>query len=201
MIRLPGRGRVVVLNRVRVGREAAVLVPIADTPSTTTTAPVHPYPHSLQCRDRLGLVERELPAARIATRPATPTLSARRPASRAPAALGRRWYTIRIRKRPYPAKPTSRPRSAAAYGPVCIACLRTSGQSSRPCSHTANSRTTRHGLPAANTPAGRSRVTTLPAPMTHRGPIVTPGQMIAPPPTHTSDPISTGLPNSRVRRN
>ena len=28
----------------------------------------------------------------------------------------------------------------------------------------------------------------------------TPGKMIAPPPTHTSDPISTGLPNSCFRR-
>jgi hypothetical protein len=58
------------------------------------------------------------------------------------------------------------------------------------------SRTTRHGFPAANTPSGMALVTTLPAPMTHFEPILTPGQMIAPPPTHTSDPISIGLPNS-----
>ena len=42
-------------------------------------------------------------------------------------------------------------------------------------------------------------MTTLPAPMTVREPIVTPGQMMAPPPTQTSEPISTGLPNSCVR--
>ena len=59
---------------------------------------------------------------------------------------------------------------------------------------------TRHGLPAAKTPVGMSRVTTLPAPMTVRSPMVTPGQMIAPPPTHTSAPIVTGLPNSCLRR-
>ena len=45
-----------------------------------------------------------------------------------------------------------------------------------------------------------SRVTTLPAPMTDREPIRTPGQMIAPPPTHTSEPISIGLANSCFRR-
>ena len=38
------------------------------------------------------------------------------------------------------------------------------------------SRITRHGLPAANTPSGMSRVTTLPAPMTAREPILTPGR-------------------------
>src|SRR3954454_13486096 len=54
----------------------------------------------------------------------------------------------------------------------------------------------RHGFPAANTPAGMSLVTTLPAPITVFGPIFTPGQMIAPPPTHTSEPILMGLPNS-----
>lgn len=53
-------------------------------------------------------------------------------------------------------------------------------------------RMTRQGLPAANTSAGMSSVTTLPAPMTLREPIVTPGQMIAPPPTHTSDLIAIG---------
>ena len=53
-------------------------------------------------------------------------------------------------------------------------------------------RITRHGLPAATTPAGMSFVTTLPAPMTVPSPIVTPGQMIAPPPIQTSGPIVTG---------
>ena len=62
------------------------------------------------------------------------------------------------------------------------------------------SRMTRQGLPAAKTPSGMSRVTTLPAPMTDREPMWTPGQMIAPPPTQTSEPISIGLPDSWVRR-
>jgi hypothetical protein len=63
------------------------------------------------------------------------------------------------------------------------------------------SRITRQGFPAANTPAGISFVTTLPAPMTDRSPILTPGQTMTPPPTHTSSPIVTGLPNSNpVRR-
>jgi hypothetical protein len=43
-------------------------------------------------------------------------------------------------------------------------------------------------------------VTTLPAPITARAPIRTPGRMIAPPPTHTSEPISTGRPDSSTRR-
>jgi hypothetical protein len=47
---------------------------------------------------------------------------------------------------------------------------------------------------------GTSRVTTLPAPITVRGPMVTPGQIIAPPPIQTSDPTATGLRNSWVRR-
>ena len=47
-------------------------------------------------------------------------------------------------------------------------------------------RMTRQGFPAANTPSGTSRVTTLPAPITVREPMRTPGRMIAPPPTHTS---------------
>jgi len=63
------------------------------------------------------------------------------------------------------------------------------------------SRMTRHGFPAANTPSGMSLVTTLPAPMTVFEPIFTPGQMIAPPPIHTSDPISIGLLNSCFLRN
>ena len=65
-----------------------------------------------------------------------------------------------------------------------------------PFGYSVTSRTTRHGLPAANTPSGTSRVTTLPAPITARAPICTPGRMMAPPPTHTSAPISTGFPNS-----
>ena len=59
---------------------------------------------------------------------------------------------------------------------------------------------TRHGLPAANTASGTSRVTTLPAPITAREPIRTPARIIASPPTHTSDPMSIGLPNSALRR-
>ena len=61
-------------------------------------------------------------------------------------------------------------------------------------------RITRQGLPAANTACGMSRVTTLPAPITARDPMRTPGRMMAPPPIHTSEPISTGLPNSVRRR-
>src|SRR5262249_22028094 len=60
-------------------------------------------------------------------------------------------------------------------------------------------RTTRHGFPAAKTPSGMFRVTTLPAPITVFEPMTTPGQMIAPPPTQTSEPIVTGLPNSCER--
>src|SRR5215510_13004369 len=62
------------------------------------------------------------------------------------------------------------------------------------------SRMIRHGFPAANTPSGMSLVTTLPAPMTALEPIFTPGQITAPPPTHTSDPISMGLAYSCLRR-
>jgi hypothetical protein len=62
-------------------------------------------------------------------------------------------------------------------------------------------RMTGQGLPAANTSAGIARVTTLPAPITDRSPMVMPGQMMAPPPTQTSEPIETGLANStNVRR-
>src|SRR5690606_2484865 len=52
---------------------------------------------------------------------------------------------------------------------------------------------TRQGLPAAKTSSGMSLVTTLPAPITVRLPIVTPGQITALPPTHTSSPILMGL--------
>ena len=44
----------------------------------------------------------------------------------------------------------------------------------------------RAGLLRAVAPAGTSRVTTLPAPITALSPMVTPGKMIAPPPIHTS---------------
>lgn len=37
-------------------------------------------------------------------------------------------------------------------------------------------------------------MTTLPAPITARKPIRTPGRISAPPPTRTFDPISTGYP-------
>ena len=50
-------------------------------------------------------------------------------------------------------------------------------------------RMTRHGLPDANTSAGIARVTTLPAPITDLSPMLTPGQMMAPPPTQTSERI------------
>ena len=52
--------------------------------------------------------------------------------------------------------------------------------------------TTRQGFPTASTPAGMSRVTTLPAPMVVSSPMVTPGQMIAPPPIHTRLPMVIG---------
>ncbi len=52
---------------------------------------------------------------------------------------------------------------------------------------------TLQGLPAAKTPSGISRVTTLPGPMTEREPTRTPGQRIAPPPTQTSEPTSYRL--------
>ncbi|MNS11753.1 hypothetical protein D3C72_433010 [compost metagenome] len=49
------------------------------------------------------------------------------------------------------------------------------------------------GLPTAKESAGMSRVTTAPAPMMERGPMVTPGQMMAPPPIQQSSPMRTGL--------
>src|SRR5688572_13567742 len=55
---------------------------------------------------------------------------------------------------------------------------------------------TLQGLPAAKTASGMSRVTTLPAPMTVRSPMATPGQMMAAPPTQTSEPMLMGLANS-----
>jgi hypothetical protein len=53
-------------------------------------------------------------------------------------------------------------------------------------------RITRQGLPTAITFAGKSRVTTLPAPTTVFAPIVTPGQTTALPPSQTPSPITTG---------
>lgn len=48
------------------------------------------------------------------------------------------------------------------------------------------------GLPTATQRAGILRVTTLPAPMVVPLPISTPGNMMAPPPIHTLEPILTG---------
>ena len=53
------------------------------------------------------------------------------------------------------------------------------------------------GLPAANTSEGMSFVTTLPAPITVRSPILTPGQITALPPIQTSSPMAMGLADSR----
>ena len=50
----------------------------------------------------------------------------------------------------------------------------------------------RAGFPTATLSSGISFVTTLPAPITQRLPIVTPGQMTAPPPIQQSSPIVTG---------
>ena len=55
----------------------------------------------------------------------------------------------------------------------------------------------RQGFPAAKTLSGMSRVTTLPAPITLRLPMRTPGQTMAPPPIHTSSPISMGFADSQ----
>lgn len=53
-------------------------------------------------------------------------------------------------------------------------------------------RITRQGLPTANESSGISCVTTLPAPITQRSPIVTPGQITALPPIQQSAPTVTG---------
>ena len=63
-----------------------------------------------------------------------------------------------------------------------------------------SARRTRQGFPAATTPGGMSRVTTLPAPIVVPAPIVTPGQTIAPPPSYTSAPMLTGAASSRPER-
>jgi len=57
-------------------------------------------------------------------------------------------------------------------------------------------RTTRHGLPAATTPLGTSRTTTLPAPTMLSAPIETPGHTITPPPSHAREPIVIGRASS-----
>lgn len=54
------------------------------------------------------------------------------------------------------------------------------------------SRTTRHGLPSATTPAGMERVTMLPAPITLFSPIDTPGMTMVWPPSQQSSPMVIG---------
>src|SRR3954465_7805536 len=62
-------------------------------------------------------------------------------------------------------------------------------------------RPTRAGTPIATTPAGRSRVTTAPAPTTVCSPIVTPGQTITPALNQTLSPTTIGLADSQpIRR-
>src|SRR5690606_14661160 len=61
-------------------------------------------------------------------------------------------------------------------------------------------RTTLAGLPTATTPAGRSRLTTAPAPTTVSSPIVIPGSTITPPPSHTFAPIVIGSAASHFAR-
>ena len=62
------------------------------------------------------------------------------------------------------------------------------------------SRSTLAGDPTATTPAGRSRVTTAPAPTTVFSPIVTPGHTIAPPPSQTLSAIVIGSAASQPSR-
>ena len=52
------------------------------------------------------------------------------------------------------------------------------------------------GLPAAKESSGMSLTTTLPAPIMHRLPIVTPGQITTPPPIQQSSPIVIASPCS-----
>src|SRR5690242_3746059 len=61
----------------------------------------------------------------------------------------------------------------------------------RASNRTSAQRMTRHGFPTAIELAETSRVTTLPAPITQLSPIVTPGQIIVPPPIHTLLPMVT----------
>ena len=51
---------------------------------------------------------------------------------------------------------------------------------------------TRQGLPTATTPAGKSRVTMLPAPTTVLAPMATPGPTMERPPSQTPSSIETG---------
>lgn len=55
---------------------------------------------------------------------------------------------------------------------------------------------TRAGLPKAVAPAGTSRVTTLPAPISALSAIETPCKTMAPAPIQTLRPMQTGRPNS-----
>src|SRR5258706_9412633 len=63
-----------------------------------------------------------------------------------------------------------------------------------------NGRITRAGLPTAITLAGKSLVTTAPAPTTVFSPMLIPGRMIAPPPSQTLSPIVIGLADSHFAR-
>jgi hypothetical protein len=63
--------------------------------------------------------------------------------------------------------------------------------------YSSTSRTTRKGFPPATTPSGMSFVTTLPAPITERRPIVTPGQIIAPPLGQTSFLVEIEMSNRK----
>ncbi len=56
----------------------------------------------------------------------------------------------------------------------------------------------RAGLPATVTPAGTSRVTTLPAPTIALSPTVMPGRISAAPPIQTFGPMVTDRPNSSI---
>src|SRR5437762_8564943 len=67
----------------------------------------------------------------------------------------------------------------------------------RPLENQARERTIRAGFPTAKVSGGRSRVTTLPAPITQPSPIVTPASTMAPPPIHTPSPIRIGFAYSR----
>ncbi len=59
---------------------------------------------------------------------------------------------------------------------------------------------TRAGLPTATTFAGRSFVTTAPAPTTVFSPIVTPGHTTTPPPSQTLSPMTIGFAASHLSR-
>ncbi|KAL4736790.1 hypothetical protein BDV11DRAFT_207321 [Aspergillus similis] len=55
---------------------------------------------------------------------------------------------------------------------------------------------TLQGLPTATENGGISFVTTLPAPIVHPSPILTPGRITTFPPIQQSSPMNTGWPNS-----